>query len=67
MNSWPNGHQHVMSQSGHKRWNSENYPGTRQMCSLCDLPTGRCEEDAIYGDDYEPVCENCFAQLEKEK
>jgi len=49
-------HQHE-----HEAINAREYPGTRQLCELCQQPTGRCEEDAIYteaGDG--PVCEACL-------
>lgn len=40
-----------------------------QRCTICDAPTGRCEEDSIYipcpddnpgGHDIGPVCEECY-------
>ena len=32
----------------------------RQLCVLCDGPTGRCAEDSIWhGDDIGPLCEEC--------
>jgi len=51
MNTWPSGYRHAMSQKEHERWNSSHYPGTLQLCSLCDEPTGRCEEDGIWTKD----------------
>lgn len=51
-------HQHE-----HEAINAREYPGTRQLCSECDEPTGRCEEDAIYADDngeIGPLCESCW-------
>ena len=60
MNNWPGGHRHAMEQSEHERWNATRYPGTRQMCSVCEEPTERCEEDAILSDDGEPLCVNCY-------
>lgn len=52
------------SQSEHERINSREYPGTRQICTRCDAPTGRCEEDAIYTDDgYGPLCECCYHDI----
>lgn len=62
-NTWPGGYRHALDQSEHERWNATNYPGTRQLCSLCDQPTGRCEEDSIYLDeDSDPVCESCWTE-----
>jgi hypothetical protein len=58
--TWPGGRRHAMSQSEHARWNSHNYPGTRQLCSVCGEPTERCEEDAIWSEDGEPLCESCY-------
>lgn len=64
MNSWPGGKRHAMGQDEHERWNAGHYPGTRQLCYLCEQPTGRCEEDSIdtlLG----PICESCQkAELE---
>lgn len=66
MGTWPGGQRHAMSQDEHKRWNASNYPGTRQLCSECDEPTGRCEEDSIYSDSDQdcehPICEECYEQ-----
>ena len=59
MNTWPNGVKRAMHQDEHENWNAANYPGTRQMCSICDEPTGRCEDDTIYSKDGEPICEAC--------
>jgi hypothetical protein len=61
MNSWPGGNRHAMAQGAHERWNSSNYPGTRQLCIDCEEPTERCEEDAIYIDDHGPLCPQCYA------
>jgi len=61
MNTWPKGIRKAINQSKHKVWNDNNYPGTRQFCSICNNPTERCEEDSIYlNEDSEPICENCF-------
>lgn len=43
-----------------------------QLCSYCDEPTGRCEDDSLYStllDDIErgPLCESCFEMFEKER
>ena len=56
--NWPGGYRHAMHQLEHESWNAAHYPGTRQLCSLCFQPTGRCEEDSMYLDG--PVCEDCF-------
>lgn len=61
MNTWPGGRRKALHQSEHEDWNARHYPGTRQLCSICDGPTGRCEEDSMYiDDDSGPVCERCF-------
>ncbi len=60
MNTWPNGHRHAMSQAGHERWNATHYPGTRQCCCKCDVPTERCEDDALHVGDSGPLCPECF-------
>ena len=59
-NTWPGGHRHAMYQSEHENWNACNYPGTRQLCSKCDEPTGRCEDDSLWSDDGESLCEECY-------
>lgn len=40
-----------------------------QRCCVCDEPTGRCEEDAIYlpsadpnGNDLGPLCGPCYEE-----
>jgi len=61
-NSWPGGVRKALYQRQHDEWNASHYPGTRQVCTLCDSPTGRCEEDAIYiEDDVGPICEECYS------
>jgi len=60
MNTWPNGKRRAMLQSEHESWNSCHYPGTRQLCSRCEQPTGRCEDDSLYNGDEGPVCEQCW-------
>ena len=64
MNSWPGGRQHAMYQSEHEEWNARYYPGTRQLCSACDQPTGRCEDDSLYVSDVGPLCEECWKSKE---
>lgn len=60
-NTWPEGKRHAMSQSAHKAWNRDHYPGTRQLCGLCGAPTGRCEDDSLYlSDGGDPVCPQCW-------
>lgn len=60
MNSWPNGIRHAMDQVQHARWNASHYPGTRQLCVICDCPTGRCEEDSMFNAEIGPVCEQHY-------
>ena len=68
MNTWPKGRRHAMHQSEHERWNASHYPGTRQLCSKCDEPTGRCEDDSIYLEDGTgPLCEECYTLQRSEK
>jgi len=50
----------VMTQAEHENYNSSHYPGTRQLCSLCGEPTGRCEDDTIWSNDDEPICVECY-------
>lgn len=65
-NSWPGGHRKAMSQKDHEVWNSYNYPGTLQLCSICEEPTGRCEDDSIYFEDETgPLCEDCYHQSDE--
>lgn len=69
MNTWPGGYRHAMTQDAHERWNASNYPGTRQMCSECDHPTGRCEDDSLYADDDHevgPLCVECWQDLRED-
>lgn len=68
MNTWPGGYRHAIDQSEHERWNAEHYPGTRQLCSQCDQPTGRCEEDSIYTEDGNgPLCPECWHETTEYK
>lgn len=64
MNTWPDGKREALSQDKHEQWNSCNYPGTRQLCSCCEQPTGRCEDDTILSVNDEPLCEECFSDTE---
>jgi formylmethanofuran dehydrogenase subunit E len=59
-NAWPGGYRHAMHQHEHEAWNAHNYPGTRQLCSACGEPTGRCTEDELANCDGEPLCESCY-------
>lgn len=60
-NMWPSGYRHAIDQDEHEAWNASHYPGTRQICVLCDEPTGRCEEDSICVDSVDgPLCEECY-------
>lgn len=64
MNTWPGGNRRAMSQDEHERWNASNYPGTRQLCSKCGEPTGRCEDDSLHDADGEgPVCLECVTHV----
>ena len=64
-NIWPGGVRHAMSQKQHRQWNADHYPGTRQLCGKCGEPTGRCEEDTIWSEAGEPLCEECAEDNEK--
>jgi len=67
MNTWPGGKRHAIHQYEHEKWNAKNYPGTRQLCTKCDEPTGRCEEDALLDEETgEPLCEDCWKKQEQE-
>jgi formylmethanofuran dehydrogenase subunit E len=56
----------AISQCEHNKINSRKYPGTRQLCSKCDEPTGRCEEDSIYDENGNAICEDCYEEFIKE-
>ena len=61
MNTWPGGQRKALTQDAHAAWNAQHYPGTRQLCTVCDEPTGRCEEDTLeLGAG--PLCESCYAE-----
>lgn len=53
-----------LSQLLHEQINARHYPGTRQLCSQCDEPTGRCEDDSLFVEDSGPLCESCWRQRE---
>ena len=67
MNTWPRGVRRPLTQSEHERWNANNYPGTRQLCVMCDQPTDRCEEDELRIDELDlgPLCERCYGDPER--
>jgi len=54
----------AMHQHEHEAHNAANYPGTRQLCSSCSEPTGRCEEDSMFAESG-PVCEACYDEFVK--
>jgi hypothetical protein len=54
---------HRLSQCDHEKFNASHYPGTRQMCSICDKPTERCEDDEIVTIHGDPVCVDCYEEL----
>lgn len=56
------GTRRVFYPSEHEAINAVRYPGTRQLCSKCEAPTGRCQEDAIWSDAGLPLCEECAAE-----
>ena len=64
MGNWWDGK--ALDQNTHARINTCHYPGTRQLCALCDEPTGRCEEDSMFIGDIGPLCEICFDIAPKE-
>lgn len=55
----------ALSQELHEWVNAQHYPGTRQLCSLCDSPTGRCEEDEIFYKGEGPLCEPCYEWMKE--
>lgn len=58
---WWKGRAH--HQDVHERINARHYPGTRQLCSVCEQPTGRCEDDTLSVGDRGPFCEECWAEI----
>lgn len=66
MNTWPGGKRHAMSQAAHEAWNANHFPGTRQLCQVCEQPTERCEEDTITVLDSGPLCPACAERMRKE-
>lgn len=64
-NTWPNGVRRALDQSEHESWNAGHYPGTRQICSLCESATGRCEDDTIsHPETEEPICPECHERFQ---
>ena len=56
------------TQVEHEIINSVCYPGTRQICVLCEEPTGRCEDDSIsLEDETGPICPDCYHESEEYK
>lgn len=53
----------VYSQTEHERINAVSYPGTRQLCSLCNAPTERCEDDSLFYNEDGPLCIDCFKEI----
>ena len=66
-NTWPGGVRRPISQTEHDEWNRINYPGTRQMCEVCDGETGRTEDSSLKNDDGLVVCRSCFDDQEDGK
>jgi hypothetical protein len=67
-NTWPGGQRRALSQGQHAEWNARHYPGTRQLCVLCEQPTGRCEDDTLFNGDTGPLCPDCWGrEAEREK
>ncbi len=60
MNTWPGGERRPISQSEHRQWNASEFPGTRQICSQCGEPTGRCEDDQLLDDFGQALCPECW-------
>ncbi len=54
----------TFDQCTHERINSQNYPGTRQLCCDCDAPTGRCEDDSNFFGEIGPLCDECLENYE---
>ena len=59
----------ALTQDQHAAINAKHYPGTRQLCVICDQPTGQCEEDSMQvpvtlpdgtEDVLSPLCEECY-------
>lgn len=63
VNSWPGGNRHAMDQDEHEKWNTENYPGTLQICCKCAEPTTYCEEEGYYDDEGEAYCFDCATKF----
>ena len=62
------GKRRAFTQSEHESINAGAYPGTRQLCSQCEQPTERCEDDSIYLDDGTgPLCPECYLSSDEYK
>ncbi len=44
----------------HDKINAVQFPGTRQICSVCGEPTDKCEEDGYFDSTGYAYCEGCF-------
>lgn len=56
------------TQSEHEAINRREYPGTRQLCIVCLMPTGRCEDDSLFTEDgMGPLCPECYNEIEATK
>ncbi|MFW6369094.1 MAG: hypothetical protein ACOC0J_00750 [Myxococcota bacterium] len=56
----------ALDQATHAQINAWAYPGTRELCSVCDEPTGRAGagEDSLYTEDGAgPFCESCWEEV----
>jgi hypothetical protein len=58
-NTWPGGIRRAISQDEHARHNASHYPGTRELCCVCDDETGRAGrgEDSIFREVLKTSCE----------
>jgi hypothetical protein len=53
------------SQDWHTAHNAIHYPGTRQLCSVCEDPTLRCEEDGFPDGGGGWLCETHHEELKE--
>jgi len=60
MNTWPGNKHQATHQNEHEEWNTKHYPGTLPLCSYCDQPTDRCEDNTIWSEDDEPLCDDGY-------
>ncbi len=54
----------AISQAEHARINAREYPGTRQICDHCGMPTNRTSEDGFWdgNDTSKPLCHDCWCE-----